>query len=170
MKKCGLLSGENPDHFVAEVKFKQNREMTQKTIFVLISLLLGFEALAQVGSDSEYRKMLDLINKQYEDFFKQAESNKRFESRRRRGAAAETAKRVREQEIAEVARRRYAARPKKVDNTDALEKAWEKKRQQEAKLHEERRRAFTRKQIELSKVRNSARRIPEEISSGLIPY
>lgn len=125
-------------------------------------------AMAQ-STDSDFKRMRQRINQRYEDFFEHEQRQKRFDTKRRKGASAVEKQRKAEQVAKEKARERYIRNRKAKPGTAALEKAWEAKqaRLERERLKKEENYAEQRKRIQ--RMEATSKQIPPEIESGLIP-
>lgn len=113
--------------------------------------------------------MLERLNQKYQDYFTHQQKEKRFETQRRAGAKQAKAERAREEQAYERARKQFIKQRKAEPDPTPLRRAWEAEQRREAREYERARKAYRLKRQRIEKVEKSARQIPEEIESGLVP-
>ncbi len=136
-------------------------------------VLASFDASAQKNAafreDNEYRLMLQRLTERYQDYFIHQTDQKRFEAQRIKGAEALKKKREQEIKAAEQSRQAYIKNRKAIPDDTPLRLKWENEQRQAAAELERNRTNYVLKKERTQKVERSARQIPPEVESGLVP-
>lgn len=123
------------------------------------------QAKSSISQDPEYRKMLEQLNRSYEGFFIHENEAKRWDRIRRSGASESKKKREKYEKEREKIRKGFVRKPP--PDMEPARLKWEAKQAKEEKERDKIRERYVKKRTEIEKVRESARKIPENKEFGL---
>ena len=137
---------------------------------LLVSTLIVFNSVCSgqaLSAQEDYRRMVDALNQRYEDFFIHEDEIERFEAERKSGVGYQ--KDMREaQEAAMEEARLEAIRMRKVEpDTTELERQHDLEVAEQKRQHDQYRKEYSSERSELEKIRQTARKIPDNKDAGL---
>jgi hypothetical protein len=135
-------------------------------------MLFCFSAVAEpngITNDPEYKQMVERLNQRYQDYFIHEKDARRFETQREKGVAEVKKERTQEEKLQEKARLAYIQARRKTPDPTPNRLKWEGDQRREAKAAEREREAYVQKKSRISRLEKTARQIPVEVESGLIP-
>lgn len=119
------------------------------------------------SQEQEYRRMVEELNERYEDFFVHEQENKRYYEEVRRGAPEVREFRKAELRQQDVARQEHIANRQAKPDTTELERLWNADQEKDRRQAEVYRKDYVEERESVERIRNSARKIPENKDAGL---
>lgn len=134
---------------------------------ISILMLTSISGHAQDSDAEDFRLLIKELNERYEDFFVHQNENKKHQEEILKGINDHKTERENERRVTEQALREWISERKAKPDTTLLEKQDAEQKQVEAKALDQHRKVFVEQRQELKRIRNSARKIPENQDAGL---
>lgn len=114
-----------------------------------------------------YRRQVEQLNDRYEDFFAHEQRLKRYEENLRKSIPELKSRREKYQEQAEAAVREHRRLRRDKPDDSVMEREDEKHKKAQAAVQERHRREYIARREQLSRISESARKIPANRDAGL---